>query len=467
MTNLERYRSAVSGLQAGEELKRRILTRLEEGESGNSPETISESKKDGGNFRFPGHWGGLAAAACLVVLAALIVPGLLDPGGSLEPGQGSGSSAAPGSSSQQQESASSQAEESGELPRLPLKLSVGGMGFEGLMARDIEELREANPWREDLGLTTLPVFRNAVPTDPAGAPLEGYGMTREEMEAYGEELLAALGDAPLTSEADDYYRFSMEGSRYQLDLYSNGEVKIAFSEPIALPEGHLATQAESREDWAAILESLWPGLADLGEAVGITHPVWNIWGDYTFDGWQKWETEVYQDDSDPVQAILNYNFRSMDLAISGEADSGYTDTLWLVWLNNPDLTQKVGDYPIISLEEARELLLEGRYLTTVPEDYRREGIREEDIALAELVYRTEDMQEYFMPFYRFLVKLPEDPNVPMDQGLTDYGAYYVPAIPEEYLEDVGEAELYFNGGKVSSQPALDGGAIRQQRKNQQ
>ena len=65
---------------------------------------------------------------------------------------------------------------------------------------------------------------------------------------------------------------------------------------------------------------------------------------------------------------------------------------------------------------------------------------------------TEDMQEYFMPFYRFLVELPEDPNVPMAQSLTMYGAYYVPAIPEEYLEDVGEAELYFNGGRVSSQP---------------
>ena len=464
MTNLERYRSSVSGLQAGEELKRRILARMEEGPGEQPPETASGSGRGGGNSpRFPGRWGGLAAAACLAVMAALIVPGLLDPGGSLEPG---GGSAAASGSSPRQESASSQAED-GELPRLPLRLAVGGMGFEGLMARDIEELREANPWREDLGLTTLPVFRNAVPTDPAGAPLEGYGMTREEMEAFGEQLLAVLGDAAVAKEADYDDRCRLEGSRYRLDVYSDGRVKITFLEPAALTEGLLATEAESREDWAAILEYLWPGLADLGEAVGITDPVWNIWGDYTYDGWQKWETEAYQGDSDPVQAILNYNFRAMNLAIGSETDSGNGDTLWLIWLHCPDLTQKAGDYPILSLEEARELLLEGRYLTTVPENYRREGLREEDIALEELVYRTEDMQEYFMPFYRFLVELPEDPNVPMAQGLTTYGAYYVPAIPEEYLEDVGEAELYFNGGRVESQPALDGGAIRQQRKNRQ
>ena len=54
-------------------------------------------------------------------------------------------------------------------PALPL-LSVaedfgGGMGFEGYMAYDISELVSANPWQEDINLTSLPVYRNPVAFD--------------------------------------------------------------------------------------------------------------------------------------------------------------------------------------------------------------------------------------------------------------------------------------------------------------
>ena len=59
-----------------------------------------------------------------------------------------------------------------DLPVLDLtpKEGASAWGFEGYMAYDISELASANPWTEKTNLKTLPVFRNPVDYDRAGAP---------------------------------------------------------------------------------------------------------------------------------------------------------------------------------------------------------------------------------------------------------------------------------------------------------
>ena len=50
-----------------------------------------------------------------------------------------------------------------DLPKLTItENNIDGMGFEGYMAYDISELINANPWQEDIPLTTLPVYKRAV-----------------------------------------------------------------------------------------------------------------------------------------------------------------------------------------------------------------------------------------------------------------------------------------------------------------
>ena len=90
---------------------------------------------------------------------------------------------------------------------------------------------------------------------------------------------------------------------------------------------------------------------------------------------------------------------------------------------------------MIDAETARCLLLNGDYITTVPSEYLRDGtITEPQIAKTELVYRTGNTEELFMPYYRFYVKLT-DYSTDMAEGLICYGAYYVPAVSGEYLSD--------------------------------
>lgn len=66
----------------------------------------------------------------------------------------------------------------------------------------------------------------------------------------------------------------------------------------------------------------------------------------------------------------------------------------------------------------------------------------EYIAKAELVYRSGPLEEMLIPYYRFYVLLPEEEL--SGEGLKSYGAYYVPAIEDEYIENMPVYDGHFN-----------------------
>ena len=111
--------------------------------------------------------------------------------------------------------------------------------------------------------------------------------------------------------------------------------------------------------------------------------------------------------------------------------------LFIARIYQPDLSVKVGDYPIISREQARELLVNGSYLTSVP--YEIPG--SEYVKKVELIYRTGTHEQYFMPYYRFYVELPEEEQ---ENGRKTYGAYYVPAVDRSYISNMPTWDGSFN-----------------------
>ncbi len=127
--------------------------------------------------------------------------------------------------------------------------------------------------------------------------------------------------------------------------------------------------------------------------------------------------------------ILQYNFRQVRFLGDEEGRLGYLH----IW--RPDLSEKLGDYPIIPPEEARQLLCRGHYLSNVP--YAFPG--EEAIRRLELVYRAEPWEEVFLPCYRFLAELPGSDGL-LEEGddLLTYGVCYVPAVEGRYLTNMPE-----------------------------
>lgn len=345
-----------------------------------------------------------------------------------------------------------------DLPMLDItpKEEAAAFGFEGYMAYDISELSSANPWTEDDKLKTLPVYQNPVEYDRAGAP--SAPVSAETMESMKTRLLEAaerLGlenvqvtdNAPSQEEIDAVTeKFASVGEKVpegyfepteavaeqdgiKLTVGADLAVRIEFDPAIDLPgEVHFSYNGTYEETRAAA-EYLLERYRDL---LGMEKPQVSITGgDYTYDGEQMFGVEFFDAAGDKTQQIVNYNFNTARFACNDEGK------LWIIRLNQPDLSQKVGDYPIISVKEAQALLCSGNYITTVPEEMPGE----EYIAKVELIYRDSDLDEYFMPYYRFYVEVPD---MARNNGLKTFGAYYVPAVSGEFLTGMPVWEGQFN-----------------------
>jgi hypothetical protein len=273
----------------------------------------------------------------------------------------------------------------GNLPLLSLPTDQGAYGFEGYMAHDISELSNGNPWRENDVFETLPVFENTVGEDNTSALFNGGGKINE---AWTRTLFDPAVELP------DEYSFSFNTTEQQ--------AKEAMD--------YLLTQYE--------------------DVVKMEKPKTALFGDYNIYGERNYSYYAYENIGDNALAkILGFNF---DKVMFAPNDDGQ---LWLIDRYKWDLSQKLGDYPVISLNEAREQLLHGDYITTVFDV----PPTEQTIARVELIYRTSRYDTVLMPYYRFLVELQKNWNENAVQaGLKTYGAYYIPAVRGEYLANLPE-----------------------------
>ncbi|NLW78491.1 MAG: hypothetical protein GXY32_03640 [Ruminococcaceae bacterium] len=345
-------------------------------------------------------------------------------------------------------------EDAGGLPQLTVEENFGGMGFEGYMAYDIGDLVSANPWTPDANLTTLPVFTNTAPAVFLG--VLGSSADADAMVAQAEAAASALGFTPLEStlhfptesdrEAylqrmgapmpeDAFYGVTLSTTGGTIAVGPDGLATIDLEPPVALPAGysfthHSTSYAQAQETLAYLSETY-------AELVGMQQPVQNIsGGDYNIYAQRGFDLGLYEGAGDLTDQILAYHFNRI---------SFYNDdnnALFIIRRWRTDLSEKLGDYPIITPEEAQDLLVAGHYITTVPE--AMPGA--EYIAKVELVYRTESAAEVFMPYYRFYVEIDraEMGMVPLEGGLKTYGAYYVPAVAGEYIANMPLWDGSFN-----------------------
>lgn len=388
------------------------------------------------------RWGALAACVALV---AVIGVGLLP------------SSAGP----------SGENPSAGSLPMLTLGDSgVAGMGFEGYMAYDIGELLDKNPWTPETSLDTLPVYRNGLTyndqhqvqrpdfdsmeevavevavklvPDPESLTVTDNAPDDEYRKAVTEKLAAVGEEVP-----EGYFdptEVVVEGDGITVTVDATLTARIDFTPPVELPEEinftHFATQEEKAEA-AEYLSTRYSGLlSDMEKPVldqGMADR--NIYRERSFN------VEYYDAGGDMEEQIINYNFNRVSFYCDDNGDL----FLARVWRMVP--AEKLGDYPLIGKEEAKELLLAGNYTTSVP--YEMPG--EEYIGKVELLYRTGSYENNFLPYYRFLVELPEDERE--EDGLKTYGAYYVPAVEGRYIADMPKWDGGFNGSKKTVKPAV-------------
>lgn len=326
-----------------------------------------------------------------------------------------------------------------ELPKLKVyNTPSGGMGFEGYLAHDIDELSNSNPWVTSKNISTMPVFKNMHYVNyKSGSPIpEGY-LNGEEMIKKAEEIAVLLNievsevyTSPTKEDIDSYkdktgedlnqkpYEAVAKGDGVEVSVMSTGEITIKFIEGIELDSKYNFTHTDtSKEEAEKVLDYL---IEEYSQLIDMDNPAKDLFGDYNIYDQQSFRYNVYDNSGSIIDKILNYNFNTVNFAPDGKGKLGYISIL------NTNITEKVGDYPIINEDEARTLLIEGKCTSTVPAEFPGE----EYIKKVELVYRKSHTEENLMPYYRFYVELPD---MKMDNGLKTFGAFYVPAVKAEYI----------------------------------
>lgn len=327
-------------------------------------------------------------------------------------------------------------------------------GYEGVRVHDISELVNANPWGEALGISSLPVYENVLSYDERYIAQGGdfHKMREFLIEVAGslgleEESLTITDDVPdeetkqiITEKLEmggdtvpeGYFnptKLIGEAEGLKIQVNQAMTATVSFEPAVSLPEEYHFTHYAAYGELAETAEYLEKEYEDF---IGMEHPAANIYGgSYNIDLQQSYWIEFYDRAEDMVQRIINYNFNRTAFYCD---DQG---RLYLARSFRPDLSRMVGEYPIITAEEAKEFLRKGNYITTAP--YEMPG--EEFIGKVELVYRAGERERYYMPYYRFYVELPE---AAMDDGLKAYGAYYVPAVESAYLSDMPVWDGSFN-----------------------
>lgn len=316
------------------------------------------------------------------------------------------------------------------------ELSYGAMGFEGYLCYDIAELDNGNPWSEDMELATLPVYRNGA-YDPTGAGIP-RGLSEAQMQERLTFAASALGLEVLETEVITAEELSTDPTELRavtdsgtLFIQAGGAIVYFLPEGgQALPDGYSfthsdTTQAQAEETICYLAEAY-------QDLLGFESPRAVSPGDYTFTGVFTRSYCVYDAAGDDLSDILNYHFRS---ARFGANDSGNLSSFRVE--NGLLLAEELGDYPVISVEEATDLLAGGHYQTSVPDAFPGA----EYIGKVELAYRTGSREEVLLPYYRFYVQLPDEVS---ELGLTTYGVYYVPAIAQEYIANIPTYDGSFN-----------------------
>lgn len=339
-----------------------------------------------------------------------------------------------------------------QLPLLTISdPQAGGMGFEGFRVSELSELEDGNPWRADMNLKTMPVFRSSSTNpDPEKmkrrlkevaesfgivledseiavdfpdveeyrAKMRGYGASEEETE----ELITRILSQTATVSA------KKNGFSFRID--SAFTVGIHFDEPIPTPAEYACGYNASPEEAERLADYL---LTEYRGFLGMKDPQKNIYSELG--------TQFYDRGKSDAETIVNFSLNNTRLCTDDNGD------LFVIWAYSNDGCEKIGDYPIISTAEAKTLLVGGNYLTSLV-DYRITG--EEEIAKTELVYRSGIGYETVMPFYRFLAEVNPE-KIGQTAGNTDgkrlFAAFYVPAVRSEYLTNL-PAQISFNGSII-------------------
>lgn len=305
---------------------------------------------------------------------------------------------------------------------------LGGMGFEGYELYEASELIHNNPYDVDKITKTLPVYQNLNISGRFGMDEMARYPRKEEIEIL--EYYASVMNIK------EYQIDELEGGTVLIsdlcDLYidSKDGIMIEFSEKAIDDNMLIYTENDTKKDVEKRIKLLIEqpkikGIFDFQEAIIDVKKGYNL-SEVEQSYKPSWNIKVSDGKGGQTNKLVNNQLNAISIWAS---EDGYLSTITIEFKNTK---QKIGNYPIISLEEAKQQLIKGHYITS---SWSLGDI--EQISYIEMIYFKKKNLDIFIPFYKFYMPLKnQDMIIKHDDKLVTYVAYYVPAIHSDYLEGI-------------------------------
>ena len=317
-----------------------------------------------------------------------------------------------------------------------------------MLAEDFDKLAEKLPWSEGRDIAALPIYKNLSYTGAAGVPVY---LDEDTLYAMAEEIAAKLDMEIIESEymsVSDEAGIAVSGIVMTTDLGrievdGRGEVYVSFADGVTLPPGH-----------------------DLSNEASKTNADYNV--DYLIAYyWELFPTDDLISDSYAtydLEGNRKMNYRAVGTRNgSYDVEEYYFNQVYFYHDNQGKLTgfrfgdcriaaESLGLYPLITLEEAKALLKEGKYYTNVWGDFVYD---EANIRRVELLYGNGKVDEYYQPYYCFYMLLEDGVSYGMFYVTAAQGVqlYEAPPEPEIKILDLQDCEkmsgdfVYYSDGK--------------------
>lgn len=338
------------------------------------------------------------------------------------------------------------------LPKLSInEVFSDGMGYSGVTIKDITDLENGNPWREDWNLSSLPVYKNEFGFTK-GFINDRY--TIDEMKAeirrVAKYFNIEFSDSEFIIIPYDEYEFSnvgFEGDReniagevwaekdgYTFKADRGGGVRVMLNDDTAIYTSTVLGISEGYDmDEVKVKRLNEYLLKEYEHLIPFENPVAAInRRTYGFDGSRNVNSFFYGNEDDAVSRFLSYHLEPRVQFILNPLGNVY-----MIDYDSSQTGELIGNYPLITKDEAVAAMKEGSFITNVPFEFP--GV--EYIRKTELTYLKSPYQDTLIPYYLMYVELPEEVRKP---GFTPLGMYYVPAIEAEFIEDMNLYEGQFN-----------------------
>lgn len=307
-------------------------------------------------------------------------------------------------------------------------------GTEIYFVENINNLDNENPWNENIQIDSLPVFINKYKlsenidinkmkkqilkiSKSFGVNINQNQILKTIINENSQEITCAIDK----NKKDNCLKISYKTDKIRISVNADLSASVEFIEPLALPNGYGYSIYPTYEQ-----------LKNTGDYIKDNHKNLLMMENPTVDickkGYDTYKNQIfslefYDKGQDLKDSIINYGLKRVRVYCDN-------NSITYIRFNSFDLTDKLGDYPIISAKKARETAVKGN----LHNPFLNNPNSEKDIIKTELTYLEYHNQEVLMPFYKIYVKSQnENYAYSKELGLTECSICYIPAVDEKYL----------------------------------